>query len=90
MTFIDAITEKSSRSTVSLTAGRGRVIHKIINAAFFNCHQIYFLFFKGKSAAIGVAIAAAISYGFSNIYVTAPSPENLKTVFEFIFNGLEQ
>lgn len=30
MTFIDAITEKSSRSTVSLTAGRGRVIYIMI------------------------------------------------------------
>lgn len=28
-------------------------------------------------------------YGFSNIFVTAPSPENLGTVFEFIFAGLQ-
>ncbi|KAL4441117.1 hypothetical protein ABPG74_002067 [Tetrahymena malaccensis] len=68
MTFIDAITEKNTRATISLTAGRGR----------------------GKSAAVGVAIAAAVVCGFSNIYVTAPSPENLNTLFEFIFNGLEQ
>jgi len=28
-------------------------------------------------------------YGFSNIFVTAPSPENLSTVFEFVFKGLD-
>jgi len=44
---------------------------------------------RGKSSALGLAIAGAIAYGFSNIIVTAPSPENLKTLFEFIFNGLK-
>jgi N-acetyltransferase 10 len=44
---------------------------------------------RGKSAALGIAIASSIVYGFSNIFVTAPSPENLKTVFEFIFRGLD-
>ena len=44
---------------------------------------------RGKSAALGLAMAAAIGYGYSNIFVTAPSPENLKTVFEFIFKGFE-
>jgi len=55
------------KSTVCLTAGRGR----------------------GKSAALGISIASAIVYGFSNIFVTAPSPENLSTVFEFVFKGLD-
>jgi tRNA(Met) C34 N-acetyltransferase TmcA len=31
----------------------------------------------------------AVSYGYSNIFVTAPSPENLKTVFQFVINGLK-
>ena len=44
---------------------------------------------RGKSAALGICIASAIVYGFSNIFVTAPSPENLKTVFDFVFMGLE-
>ncbi|XP_047003929.1 RNA cytidine acetyltransferase [Schistocerca americana] len=65
--FIEAISEKSLRSTVSLTAARGR----------------------GKSAALGLAIAAAIAFGYSNIFVTSPSPENLKTLFEFVFKGLD-
>ncbi len=43
------------------------------------------LFVQGKSAALGLAIAGAVGYGYSNIFVTAPSPENLKTVFEFVF-----
>ena len=44
---------------------------------------------RGKSAALGLAIAAAIGYGYSNIFVTSPSPENLQTLFEFVFKGLE-
>ena len=66
MSFLDAISEKSLRSTVSLTAARGR----------------------GKSAAIGICLAGAVSFGYSNIFVTAPSPENLKTVFDFLLLGL--
>ena len=44
---------------------------------------------RGKSASLGICIASAIVYGFSNIFVTAPSPENLSTVFEFVFKGLD-
>ncbi|RHZ58217.1 hypothetical protein Glove_375g29 [Diversispora epigaea] len=44
---------------------------------------------RGKSAALGIAIASAVSYGYSNIFVTSPSPENLKTLFEFIFKGFD-
>ena len=67
MQIVDNISERSLKSTVSLTAGRGR----------------------GKSAALGIALASSIVYGFSNIFVTAPSPENLQTVFEFLFKGLD-
>ena len=67
MQIVDNISERSMKSTVSLTAGRGR----------------------GKSAALGIALASAIVYGYSNIFVTAPSPENLSTVFEFLFRGLD-
>ena len=44
---------------------------------------------RGKSASLGISIASAIVYGFSNIFVTAPSPENLGTVFEFLLKGLD-
>lgn len=44
---------------------------------------------RGKSAALGIAIAAAIAHGYSNIFITSPSPENLKTLFEFIFKGFD-
>ncbi|KAL8782356.1 MAG: hypothetical protein Q9195_009651, partial [Heterodermia aff. obscurata] len=67
LTFVDAIAEKTLRSTVTLTAARGR----------------------GKSAALGVAITAAIAHGYSNIFITSPSPENLRTLFEFIFKGFD-
>ncbi|KAI8149132.1 GNAT acetyltransferase 2-domain-containing protein [Fennellomyces sp. T-0311] len=67
LTFIEAISEKSLRSTVALTAARGR----------------------GKSAALGIAMASAVAYGYSNIFVTSPSPENLKTLFEFVFKTFD-
>jgi N-acetyltransferase 10 len=67
MQLVDKVSEKSLKTTVSLTAGRGR----------------------GKSASLGISIASAIVYGFSNIFVTAPSPENLGTVFEFLFKALD-
>ena len=44
---------------------------------------------RGKSAALGLAISAALAHGYSNIFVTSPSPENLKTLFEFIFKGMD-
>ncbi|KAG9458762.1 hypothetical protein H6P81_003270 [Aristolochia fimbriata] len=67
ITFLDAILDKTLRSTVAVTAGRGR----------------------GKSAALGLAIAGAIAAGYSNIFVTAPSPENLKTLFNFVCRGFD-
>ena len=44
---------------------------------------------RGKSAAMGLSMVAAIVFGYSNIFVTSPSPENLKTLFEFLLKGLE-
>lgn len=44
---------------------------------------------RGKSAALGLAMAAAVAYGYSNIFVTSPSPENLKTVFEMVLAGFD-
>ncbi|XP_064618603.1 RNA cytidine acetyltransferase-like [Lineus longissimus] len=65
--FVEAISEKTLRSTVVMTAARGR----------------------GKSAALGLAMATAVGFGYSNIFVTSPSPENLKTLFEFVFKGFD-
>ena len=44
---------------------------------------------RGKSAALGIAIAAAVAHGYSNIFITSPNPENLKTLFEFVFKGFD-
>jgi N-acetyltransferase 10 len=44
---------------------------------------------RGKSASLGLAIAGAVSQGYSNILVTAPSPENLRAFFEFLVIGLK-
>ena len=42
---------------------------------------------RGKSAALGLSIAAAVAFGYTNICVTSPTPENLRTLFEFVFKG---
>ncbi|KAI8541120.1 hypothetical protein RHMOL_Rhmol08G0037700 [Rhododendron molle] len=44
---------------------------------------------RGKSAALGLGIAGAIAAGYSNIFVTAPTLENLKSLFEFVCRGLQ-
>ena len=67
LTFLDAASERTLRSTVALTAARGR----------------------GKSAALGLAVAGALGLGYANIFVTAPTPENLKTLFTFVVVGME-
>ena len=33
--------------------------------------------------------AMQCSYGYSNIFVTSPNPENLSTLFEFLFKGAD-
>ncbi|KAH8323887.1 hypothetical protein KR067_009594 [Drosophila pandora] len=44
---------------------------------------------RGKSAALGLSIAAAVAFGYVNIYVTSPHPENLITLFEFVLKGFD-
>ena len=67
MVLVEALSEQTLRSTVAVTAARGR----------------------GKSAALGLSIAAAVAFGYSNIFLTSPSPENLRTVFQFVFRGFD-
>ncbi|KPI89073.1 hypothetical protein ABL78_1809 [Leptomonas seymouri] len=45
---------------------------------------------RGKSAALGMTIAGAVAQGYSNIMCTAPSPENVQTLFEFAIRGLQE
>jgi len=45
---------------------------------------------RGKSAALGMAVAGAVQQGFANIFVTSPAPENLTAFFFFVVKGLEE
>nr|CAJ2470646.1 unnamed protein product [Leishmania braziliensis] len=45
---------------------------------------------RGKSAALGMTVAGAIAQGYSNIMCTAPTPENVQTLFEFAIRGLKE
>jgi N-acetyltransferase 10 len=44
---------------------------------------------RGKSAAVGLCLAGAISLGYTTIALTAPEPENLVSVFDFVCRGLQ-
>lgn len=44
---------------------------------------------RGKSAALGLSLAGAVAYGYANIFVTAPTPENLRTLFEMVLKGFD-
>ncbi|KAH8387249.1 hypothetical protein KR093_005872, partial [Drosophila rubida] len=44
---------------------------------------------RGKSAALGLSVAAAVAFGYVNVYVTSPHPENLITLFEFVLKGFD-
>jgi N-acetyltransferase 10 len=44
---------------------------------------------RGKSAAMGLCLAGAISFGYSALNVTAPSEENVVAVFDFVVRGLK-
>lgn len=44
---------------------------------------------RGKSAVLGLAAAAAASYGIGNIVVTSANPENLNCFFAFLFIGFK-
>jgi N-acetyltransferase 10 len=44
---------------------------------------------RGKSAALGLAVAAAVAHGYSSIFITSPSPENLKTFWQFVGDGMK-
>lgn len=44
---------------------------------------------RGKSAALGLSVSAAVAFGYVNIYVTSPHPENLITLFDFVLKGFD-
>lgn len=44
---------------------------------------------RGKSAAMGIAIGAALKLGFTNIFVSAAHPSNVATLFEFAVKSLK-
>ncbi|KZT55497.1 DUF699-domain-containing protein [Calocera cornea HHB12733] len=45
---------------------------------------------RGKSSLLGLSVALALHFGFTNIFVTSPHPSNLKSLFEFLFKGLDK
>ncbi|ESO08081.1 hypothetical protein HELRODRAFT_110320 [Helobdella robusta] len=74
------------------TTDQGKAVLKLIDAIVDRSFHFTVVMTaargRGKSAALGLSMAAAVAFGYSNIFVTAPSPENLKTMFEYICKGL--
>ncbi|AAK39838.1 hypothetical protein (nucleomorph) [Guillardia theta] len=44
---------------------------------------------RGKSSVLGLACCSAIAYGFSNIFITSTTVENVNTFYAFLILGLE-
>jgi N-acetyltransferase 10 len=81
--LLDSIANKNTKSANLLSRGLQNAAEK---------HETVFLSAgrgRGKSAALGLSIAGALAYNCGNICITAATPENLKTVFEFLSIGLE-
>lgn len=76
----------------SLTADQAKTVGKVIDAIkdrqLGKVVGITAARGRGKSAAIGLSLAAALALGYSNIFVTAPSIANLTALFEFVIVGL--
>ncbi|THV00462.1 DUF699-domain-containing protein [Dendrothele bispora CBS 962.96] len=73
LSFIDSVASSTSNPSRSLST----------------THTLTAARGRGKSAALGLAIAGAIASGYANIFVTSPTPDNLKTLFDFLFKGLD-
>ncbi|TFJ80128.1 hypothetical protein NSK_008685 [Nannochloropsis salina CCMP1776] len=44
---------------------------------------------RGKTAALGLGLAGAVAFGFSNVFVTAATPARAQTIFKFLLRGLD-
>ncbi|KHJ96580.1 putative ATPase DUF699 [Oesophagostomum dentatum] len=91
--LLDVITDKDLNVTCSITAARGRGKSASLGNVFlcFWCIRSAVATARlwNQSRMCGLALAGAIAFGYSNIFVTSPSPENLKTLFEFVVKGFD-
>ena len=93
LTFVEAISEKTLRTTVALTAGRGRGKSAALGIAIAAAvaygydsarwHESWHASFRAHVPRLRAFTR------YSNVFVTSPSPENLKTLFEFILKGFD-
>ncbi len=101
LTCIEAISEKTLRSTVAITAARGRgksaalgigISAAVASGYPFICSIGYILYtsFPRSSLSLSLSLGVPLTcHTYSNIFVTSPSPENLKTLFEFVLKGFD-
>lgn len=84
LTFVESITEKTLRNTVTLTAARGRGKSAALGVAMAAAVAFGYFFWL-----YCCFIIVNILSRYSNIFVTSPTPENLTTLFEFVFKGFD-
>ena len=71
-------------------AWRGKYLCRSARVLFCNFFSILKIEVFNAIVVISILFpAGAIVFGYSNIFVTSPSPENLKTLFEFVEKGLQ-
>ncbi|KAK6023751.1 putative ATPase DUF699 [Ostertagia ostertagi] len=95
--LLDVITDKDLNVTCSITAARGRGKSASLGKLFsYGVHILKILLLSTFSLSTlenhsshGLALAGAVAFGYSNIFVTSPSPENLRTLFEFVMKGFD-
>lgn len=80
--------------SITVTKDQGQIFYRLLNMLVNKRGTEHYVAItagrgRGKSAVLGLSIAAALSLGFSNIYVAAPVADNVATLFEFVVKGLE-
>lgn len=92
----DLINKKPIGSLVEncLTLDQAKCVMQMVDSISEKSNKTTFAIFsgrgRGKSSAMGIAVGSAFIFGYSSIYVTAPSPENLQTFFEFVVKSIEK
>ncbi|CAL5354163.1 unnamed protein product [Camellia sinensis] len=88
-TFLDAVLDKRPQNTTALTAPRGRGKSAALGlgiAGAIASGRLWKLGGPCRTWCGGLLLLLLLLY--SNIFVTAPTPQNLKSLFEFICRGL--
>nr|XP_042901020.1 RNA cytidine acetyltransferase isoform X2 [Parasteatoda tepidariorum] len=96
---IESIKSRCEDSTVQtlldlcLTADQAELLYKLLDVlkkrSFHSVVSAASAFGRGKSAALGLAIAGGIAMNYSNIFISSSSLNNVDILFRFLLKGLD-